>query len=283
MGNKIMKIDIKEIPAMPHIVLDVIRFDPSATDASSTTLSQIIQVDKGMASSILKVSNSAYYGQSGRVKTLKDAITLLGLKATKNLVLLLTGGEMFSRLKSESFRLLIHEQSILTALIGHDIAKPLGVPALRDDCFLYGLLHNIGMSIIALNATDIYNKLLNQYMTQGNSLVELENTSLETDHKQIGALTFNTWKMPESGVEVITQYDFDPTAVATISEMTRIVGVAANLARKLIALPMFPDWEAREKAVLTSFGKGPEVIDGFNGKYYEMIQDHPFYELAMEM
>lgn len=278
-----MKLEVTDIPAMPQIVLQVIRFDPMDPKASSDALEKIISPDKGMTASIMRVANSVYYGQSGKVKILKDAVTLLGLKATKNLVLLLTGGEMFGRLKSESFRLLIHEMSILTALVGLDISKPLGVPALRDECFLYGLLHNIGMSVIALNATKEYEQLLSGFMNQKGSLVELEEKHLETNHKKIGIQVFEKWKMPEEGSGIIAKYDFSPDQVQDQTDLTKIISISANIVRRMLALPEFPDAQQREQAVLESFGKDSKVSAGFGGEYYGLIQEHPFYELAMEI
>ncbi|MCB1174187.1 MAG: HDOD domain-containing protein [Leptospiraceae bacterium] len=278
-----IKIEITEIPPMPQSMMQVIQFDPLSDTASSSHLERIILPDKGMTASIMRIANSAYYGQSGKVKTLQDAITLLGLKATKNLVILLNGQEIFGRLQADTFRLLVHESSILAALIAIDISKPLGQVAVRDEAFIFSLLHNIGMSVIALNARSEYERVLNSYLHSGGSLPLLEQQQLGTDHMAVGLEVFKKWKLPEGAHDIVFEYDFDPTMADQKSALHRVVSLAVLLARRILALPDDEEAGAREEAVLKSFGKDRAVTGAFDGAWYNMIQDHPFYQLAMEL
>ncbi len=88
-----------QIPPLSTVTVRVMQFDPLGENASSQGLEQIVAPDEGVCSDLLRIANSAYYGRSGRVKTLRDAITLLGLKTVKNLVILLASKSMNHSLK----------------------------------------------------------------------------------------------------------------------------------------------------------------------------------------
>ena len=46
----------------------------------------LISTDQALVSTILKLVNSAFYGFSRRITTLKQAITLLGFRSVRNIV-----------------------------------------------------------------------------------------------------------------------------------------------------------------------------------------------------
>lgn len=64
----------EQIPPLSLVVTNVIRFDHADPDASIESLQQLIAPDKGITAEILKIVNSALYGRSGKIKTLKEAI-----------------------------------------------------------------------------------------------------------------------------------------------------------------------------------------------------------------
>ncbi|MCB1173633.1 MAG: HDOD domain-containing protein [Leptospiraceae bacterium] len=278
-----MTIEINHIPAMPNLALEVLRFNPNAQDASSARLDSIIRPDKGMASNIMRIANSAYYGQSGRVKTLKDAITLLGLKATKNLVLLIAGSEMFGRLKNDAFRLYIHERSILSALVALDLCRPLGTASLRDEAFLAGLLHNTGMSIIALNAPGAYELLLTMIQERGGDLIEQEEKVIGTNHKVVGLQAFDQWQMPPEQRAVLEHYDCAPTVAGSMDPLIRICSLAVVVVKRLQKQAADEIDLEREKRILASFHRDVAATAAFDESYYTLIQDHPFYSQAMNI
>ena len=140
-----------QIPPLSLVVTNVIRFDPDDPNASIEHLQQIIAPDKGISAELLKIANSALYGRSGRIKTLREAITLLGVKTVKNIVLLLTTKAMNGRLNRPIFQRYLREWPILSALVALDLCGPLRLRTLREEAFLTALLHKIGMTVIALN------------------------------------------------------------------------------------------------------------------------------------
>jgi len=74
------------LPPIPLVAVQVMKavMDP---DTSVSDLCKIISTDSVLVSRILKVANSAFYGCTRSIKTLKMAVTVLGFKTIKNMVM----------------------------------------------------------------------------------------------------------------------------------------------------------------------------------------------------
>src|SRR5512147_268145 len=90
---KIALAKIGEIATLPEVTAKIISVvdDPKST---ARDLHNIIKNDPALATKILKVVNSAFYGLPGQVSDLDRAIVLLGLSAVKNIAI----SESISRL-----------------------------------------------------------------------------------------------------------------------------------------------------------------------------------------
>jgi len=103
--------NIKEytVPPLPQVILQVIQYDHNSPTANPQDIEKIVSPDKGISAEILKVANSAYYGRSGKVKLLRDATSLLGLKALKNLIIFLGTKNLNEKIKTPILKnMLIH-------------------------------------------------------------------------------------------------------------------------------------------------------------------------------
>ena len=75
----------RDLPAMPQVASKVLELssDPST---SAQQLQQIISDDQAMTGRILKIANSAMYSCSRKIKTLTEAIVMLGFNSIRSLV-----------------------------------------------------------------------------------------------------------------------------------------------------------------------------------------------------
>ncbi|MCB1326974.1 MAG: HDOD domain-containing protein [Spirochaetales bacterium] len=273
--------EITEIPPLPTVTMEVMRFDPMAESASSASLERIVAGDKGISSNILKVANSAFFGRSGSVKSLRDAITLLGLKAARNLIILLATKELFGRLKAVAYRSLLHEYPIVCALSGLDVCKPLGLLALREEAFTCGLLHNIGMSVLALNTGEKYKAIAERANREPVQLHELEMAAFGKDHHEIGEKLFENWKLPETYRKAVVGYNYQPEEVPQLDDLVCVTGLASMITRRLVGLPELPQTAEKISAVLKRYGKPEDVLEAFNDDYYQVLKEHPFYQMGV--
>ena len=73
----------------------------------------------------------------------------MGFKAIKSLVMLLTASNMFSVKTVSPFYRYFWQHSLVTAFIAQKLCDISGNTRIREECFLAGLLHDIGqMSLV---------------------------------------------------------------------------------------------------------------------------------------
>ena len=89
--------NIYNLPVIPEVALKVMNIAESGLDISFTELESIIKVDPGLSAKILKVANSALYARRSEIKSLQTAITMLGFKNIRSLILLVTASSFFQK------------------------------------------------------------------------------------------------------------------------------------------------------------------------------------------
>ncbi len=276
-----MAITLEQIPPLPAVAMNVLKMDPNDPEASIDRLVNMITPDKGISAQLLKISNSALYGRSGRIKTLKDAVTLLGLKSAKNLVLMLSTKNLSGKLKDKIYVKYLNEFPVIAALISLDLCGPAQQNAIKEEVFLAGLLHKIGMAVIALNKPDHYSVILGFSESQNDDLLQLEKESYQTNHLEVGRNVFEVWKVPETLQQVVDKQDFDPGAVGELSDLTRITLLGGAIASRLLGIPGPVVNGEREQALVSHYGLTEEQMAVFGADYLANLKEHPFYQQAV--
>ena len=194
--KRILK-DINDLPPMPQIVF---KAHEIMDDANSSTkqVADLIETDQAIATKVLKMANSAYYGMSGKVSSIQHASVVLGYKALGELITLagtssLMGSKMFGY-DLESGDLWRHSMSV--AFASKTIANK-KFPSLENDAFSAGLIHDVGKLI--LDRPVLNRKVLfDEYMGSGDkTFLAAERKILGFDHAEIGYEICCHWKIPE--------------------------------------------------------------------------------------
>ena len=275
-------ITIEKIPPLSAVALKVMEMDPDDPDSDVQSMEALIKPDKGVSAELLRISNSALYGRSGKIKTLRDAVALLGLKMVKNLVIMLSTAEMSAQLRRPVYRKYLQEFPVIAALLSLDLYRPLGLPEPIEEAFVGALLHRIGMSIIAMNKPDHYDTLLD-FSEQGKgSLVELERESYRTDQNAVTALVCDAWKLPPALREPLVKADCESEEVAALSDLTRLTIVSAVLAERMLSIHLMRHADAKFDSVLQFYGKSAAAFEHYGPKYMAVMQEHPFYQQAVQ-
>lgn len=277
-----MNIDIHaiKIPPIPTVTIQVMLFDPSSPEASSYALEKLISPDKGICTDIMRVSNSSFYGRSGKVKNLKDAITLLGLKTVKNLVILQSSKNLRQSLKGEVFRKFLDELPLLTALVSLDLCGPTGMKAIREDIFLGSLLHKIGMTIMALNFRQDYLKVLEMADSGVDELINLEKATFQLNYVEVGYTVFKHWKFSNSLIKLITDQLFKIDQIQYVTHHDRIIRLSDLISKRLLGIFRTMEEVEMEKALFEYYKTDARTQEIFHDSYMDLIRSHPFFEMA---
>lgn len=135
-----------QIPSLPGISLSLIHavLDES-TDVDE--IAQVIRLDPTLSSRILKVSNSALFGTRQPVSTITRAVSILGRKILKNIVLTSIIFETFKTGKTEGFKTFWKHAIGCALACEWFCSRGKGLPS-PEEGFLGGLLHDLGKLII---------------------------------------------------------------------------------------------------------------------------------------
>jgi HD-like signal output (HDOD) protein/ActR/RegA family two-component response regulator len=193
---------IGTLPAMPSTfaALQGALADPSV---NSHKVAAIIQEDPAVSAKVLQVCNSAFFRLPRRVASIQQAVSYLGLSTLRSMVL---SAELFKPGKSLPPSLdLGHLQK--HALNVGGIARFLAADtSWAEDAFLSGLLHDVGMLLLARQFGDEMQRAL-EAAAAGMPLAEAEKLYIGVDHGTAGAYLLGLWGLPYEIVEAVAHHD----------------------------------------------------------------------------
>lgn len=188
-------LNAKDLPAMPHVASKVLELagNPETTAAK---LQKVIQDDQAMAARILKIANSALYGCSRQIKTLTEAIVMLGFNTIRSLVVTSAARNMYLA-EGKTMGLkerLLWEHSIGCAIACRILVTPRH-PMYAEEAFLAGLMHDIGKLVLNQYASDVFDQVVQEVYNEGRNFAAVERELLGFDHTEVGAMLVTKWKL----------------------------------------------------------------------------------------
>lgn len=275
------KIHLKDvfIPPIPGAVHKILLFE-SNTASGINELENLLYPDKSLCADLLRVANSSLYGRSGSVKTLHDAISLLGIKTIKNIVIVQARRHMTGKLSQNPIlKKFLYEFSTLTSLISHDIISLFGKAKEHKEIFLLSSFRKMGMNILALNFQESYVKLLNSFERGEDELINLENRELSLNHIQVGVSVMKQWAMPDIFINTIQNQDFPLASFKKVNEIDRVTRIAEILSKMLMNMKLTGEENFILYEANLYYQPKKEFSILFGEEYYSNIKSHPFFEL----
>jgi putative nucleotidyltransferase with HDIG domain len=204
---------IKEIPTLPSIVFELNRLlqDP---DTSVARISQTIEKDQAMALKILKLVNSAFYGFKSKVSDIRSAVIMLGFNAVRNAIVSVSVIEAFAKkIKLTDFDITdFWKHSLAVAVTSKSISYKARINS-PDNCFVGGLLHDVGKVIMAQYFQDLFAGVWNASRQEAIAFHEAERNRVPANHPVIGAHLASRWQLPQGLTEAIRwHHDYQPSS-----------------------------------------------------------------------
>lgn len=226
---------VDTLPALPQAVREVMQA-LQRDNVSVERSIHLIEQDQALAARTLRVANSAFYGMSGRVGRIGDAVTLLGLRAVSGVLLAVSysNGLDTSRCTGFSFRS-YWRHSMAAALAARLLAPRLRLDP--DEGFVAGLLHDIGKLVLAAHFPAEGAQAIALARSADVADVEAERATLGLTHAEIGAVLVRHWRFPSEVVQAVEHHGqpsaaSDPAAraLAELIEVANAVAHALDLA-----------------------------------------------------
>jgi putative nucleotidyltransferase with HDIG domain len=199
-----VKARIGDLPPLAAVVTELIASMGSDT-LSSEELAAKLSMDPALSAKTLRMANSSFYGLSRQIESVHDAVTVLGLRTVRTLVVAsgITGNFKVPATPHFDFRR-FWRHAVGTALCGQTLARELSMDS--DIGFTVGLLHDIGQVALACCFPDEYAHALAYQQEHDVLLVDAERTVLGTDHAAIGGQISELWRFSPAIVEAIAYH-----------------------------------------------------------------------------
>ncbi len=191
---------IDELPTLPAVLPKLMSLMEDEKSGAAQ-VADTIASDPALTSKILKVSNSAYYGFSQEISSLKNAVPLLGFNMVRSLALSIGVINSIPSQKSSSHfsreGLWIHGLAVATVM--QKLSKNFGLGSSNDQHFVVGLLHDIGKLVLDLFFSELFHQTLEEANNQENmALHEAESKVIGFNHGEVGGMLLTRWKFPEA-------------------------------------------------------------------------------------
>ena len=241
--------DVDSLPHFPEVLLDLIRLteDPRS---SAAKVGGKIATDPTLTADLLKLVNSAHFMLPRRVKSIPEAVKIVGMKGLRNLLYSYGAekimGEKYAEMKT------LWDHSHRAAYYAYTIARSFRPKAdILDDVYVTGILHDLGQIIVTYLHPEAIEQMERFCREKDIPTRILERFSFGLHHADIGALIVRKWNFPEQLVQGI-RYHHDPlVAPQQYKDIVHCVYVAnaiCDMERGLIT------FDQTEKTVLREFG-----------------------------
>lgn len=222
-------------------------------DSESSNASQIATVissDIRLTTQILSLANSAAFAPVQPLTEIRAAVSRLGVKRVRNLVLATALSSVMKQLPVEVdwANEAINLHGRLTAVVATKLSGLLPV-ALQGEEFAAGLIHDIGrltmFSLVGAPALTVDSLCFDEI----DDPREHEREMLGTDHSEIGALLLHSAGFPASLLEVVHCHH-SPEEATENPTLTAIVALADEIANRMQREDAAANLGAREESVI---------------------------------
>lgn len=201
------------LPYEPELLPMLFAATRDDSSASIDDLTVLIERSQKLASRVLAIANSALYALESTVTSLRRAVSILGFREVRTLVIMLGAVSAIKGAKLpktfDSTALWLHQ--LKTAAIARMLAADIGgasgpcgpsaepeerLSMAPDEAYAAGLLHDIGKVFFAASRPEIWEAVEEIRQISSLQYFEAEDAYWGMDHALIGAQILHYWKLP---------------------------------------------------------------------------------------
>lgn len=261
------------IPPCPKILVRVID-ETSKEEPDYNYLTLIINADVALSAGLIKIANSAYFGARQRARSVREALTIVGLRAATRAIAGIVLRQAFPDTPTlERF----WDASARVARLSGWLAQQLNISGLTpEDAYTFGLFRDCGIPILLITHTKSYEEILAAANNETQiCFTHLEDTALQVNHAIVGSNLAQDWRLPaEINLGIRRHHDinmlqFEETRLPHILLSARLIAVAQlseHILQKQLGLSMTQEWPKLGSACLQILNITPEHLN----KLYEI-------------
>jgi HD-like signal output (HDOD) protein len=186
----------------PSVAMEIVRLTEQP-QVDARALKECIEQDPALTCKILRVVNSSLFGLTSRVADLNQALSLLGIKPLKLLVLGFSLPDtLFAEVAARELRW-YWTGTLTRAVAARMLAEQLWDQP-GDEAFIAGLLEDLGMLVMLRELGRPYAKFLSGVIDERCQLRGLERATLGFDHVELSAILLARWQLPQKLIDAIS-------------------------------------------------------------------------------
>jgi HD-like signal output (HDOD) protein len=243
------------IPPRPGLLIDIQR-ELAQVEPSPMKLAKIIANDVSLSASLLKLTNSSFFGLRTKANSVEQAVSMIGMEQSSLLMMGLIARQVvgakdasmskfwdFSSKRGRAMTYLAKRIPVCSGNVAHT----------------FGLFCDTGIPLLSERFPDYASTI-----TKANKEFEYTFTAIEdqrhnTNHAAIGALLTRSWGLPEEiSMAILLHHDYKELNNSAISD----------LARGLIALSLLAEYAIHQyhgKILFSEWEKGGNLACQFLG------------------
>jgi HD-like signal output (HDOD) protein len=228
---------VRNLPTLPSAVAKVVE-EADRPDPSPTRMENFIHQDPTLTAQVLRVVNSAYYGLSGQVSNVGQAIVILGMQQVRNLALSVGAiGTLVGRSPSEveaAKRFWRHAAAVGVGV--KSLSDRVPMTAVEYDAVrVAGLIHDLGRLCVMCSFAELYEGVVTCAQEERIPVEAAELRVMGMTHAEVGQQIAEHWKLPTILVNLIGRHEgpFGPSDPAAL--------LALNAADTLSKNAYFPE------------------------------------------
>ncbi len=187
---------VENLPTLPVVTSEILECLENP-DAPAAALANLISTDQALATRLLRLANSAYYGFPRRIGTINLAVVVLGFDTVRDLCLSLLITDSFFRSSSEmpldmdaAWR-----HSMATAIASRMLLRASGANV-PGEGFVAGLVHDVGKLFMARYFPAEYSRVIGLTREEGVRLLSAESQVFGLTHAIVGGWLLDEWNLP---------------------------------------------------------------------------------------
>ncbi len=200
---KLLLEKLNDVPYFPKTAIEFLKLVQNPK-ISLKDIGNFIEKDIMLAAKIIKLANSPYYNRGLEIRTIKQAVSFLGIDILKKIVISMSIIKMFPiKVGGKKFdRILFWHHSTATAFIASYISKKYKIDN-PEEVYIGALLHDIGKILMNQFFPEEYNKVVIRATKEEKDYIEIEKEIFGLNHSEFGFEIAKKWLLPEKIREAI--------------------------------------------------------------------------------
>ena len=197
----------RSLPVPPKLLLEIIELTKNDS-APIMELVEVIKLEPAIAVEVLRLANSARYGRARTIKSIKEAVIILGFHEINQMASTLATQALFKQSKVPlHHRKMLWHHCLAVAVVANAMAKSYACCA-PDLAYITGLMHDVGKLLFFEHFTGEYLAIIENASFNLDTATQEEEIKFGFSHALLGSILLEEWQLPEEcSVAIAAHHD----------------------------------------------------------------------------